>query len=153
MSPKQLSQTSASPIKLDAPGDPDPLDRHQYSDANDPSMEDMQFIPHDEDQQASSTIIESTSDADDFAPNHYYQYYQPEELLVGAAPGRETSVPDGQVYLDSAAKDGSVEMDQYQSMSYLRALRPDNAAQQDWLSPFQPLDMKALGRQGKKTQW
>ncbi|CAL8311370.1 unnamed protein product [Arctogadus glacialis] len=146
VSPEQPFQTSASPTKLDQPGDPDP-DRHQYSDADDPSFEDMQLIPHAEDQQASSTIIESTSDADDFPPYHYYRYYQPTEPLGGGSSGRETSVPDGQVDLDSAAEDGTVGMDQYQSMSNLGALSPDNAAQQDWFSPFQPLDMKPQGWQ------
>ena len=152
VSPEQPSQTSASPTKLDTPGDPDPLDRHQYSDANEPSMDDMQLVSHTEDQQASSTIIESTSDADNFPPYRYYHYYQPDELLVGAAYGRETSVPHGQVYLDSPAEDSNVGMDHYQSMSYRGTLSPDNAAQQDWFSPFQPLDMKAQGWQGKKTQ-
>ncbi|CAL8273999.1 unnamed protein product [Lota lota] len=154
--PEQPSQTSGSPTKLDTPVDPDPLDRHQYSDANDPSMDNTQLIPHTEDQQASSTIIESTSDADEFAPNHYYQYYQPNEPLVGDDSGRETSVLNGQVYPDSAfdleqffaaTEDGYVGMDQYQSMSYHSALNPDITAKQDWYGPFQLLDMKAQGWQ------
>jgi len=133
-SPEAPSQTSASPTKQETPVGPDPL--YHYPDAKDHAIDGTQPIPPTENQQAASMTIESNSDADDFAPYHYHQYYHPIELQVDAAKFFDTD------------EDGYLRMDQDQSMSYHSP--SESAAQQDLYGPFQLLNMEAQGWQGKK---